>query len=82
MSYGSKLQIPPTNYHLLAAEQEPTKNVSEIFGEKSGEWTISRKMTRQKEKDEKRDRQEESNDSPEIPDCLEHQISPGKDLNQ
>ena len=52
MSYGSKLQIPPTNYHLLAAEQEPTKNVSEIFGGKSGEWTISRKMTRQKEKDE------------------------------
>ena len=80
MSYGSKLQIPPTNYHLLAAEQEPTKNVSEIFGGKSGEWTISRKMT--KAERERRDRQEESNDSPEIPDWLEHQISPGKDLNQ
>ena len=68
MSYGSKLQIPPTNYLLLAAEQEPSKNVLEMFGEKSGEWTLSRKMTRQKEKDERRDKQEESDDSPEIPD--------------
>ena len=23
VSYGSKLHIPPTNYHLLAAQQEP-----------------------------------------------------------
>ena len=23
--YGSKLHIPPTNYHLLAAQQEPYK---------------------------------------------------------
>ena len=25
VSYGSKLHIPPTNYHLLAAQQEPYK---------------------------------------------------------
>ena len=25
MPYGSKLHIPPTNYHLLAAQQEPYK---------------------------------------------------------
>ena len=24
-SYGSKLLVPPTNYHLLAAQQEPHK---------------------------------------------------------
>ena len=24
--YGSKLHIPPTNYHLLAAQQEPYNN--------------------------------------------------------
>ena len=42
-------------------------------------------MTRQKEKDERRDRKEESNDSPEIPDRVEHQISlaslPGRILS-
>ena len=42
---------------------------------KSGKWTISRKTARQKEsglyvrqKNEREDRKEESNDSPEIPD--------------
>ena len=44
------------------------------FLEKSGEWTISRKMSRQKEqedqteKNKRGDRKGESNDSPEIPD--------------
>ena len=54
--YGSKLHTPPTNYHLLAARQEPykkaqllIKNIWEFSGKRSGEWTISRKMTRQKE---------------------------------
>ena len=42
--YGSKLHIPPTNYHLLAAQQEPykkaqllTKNMWEFSGKKSQE---------------------------------------------
>ena len=57
--YGSKLHIPPTNYQLLAAQQEPykkaqplTKNIWEFSGKKSGEWTISRKMTWQKEQED------------------------------
>ena len=79
-----------TNYHLLAAPQEPLLSVPRGMrarrgggGERgggSGEWTISRTMTRQKEqadlaeerekrKRKKRgDRKGESNDSPEIPD--------------
>ena len=75
-------QAAPTNYHLLAAQQEPykkayplTKNIWSFLGEKeSGEWTISRKMTRQKEqkdwaeKNKRGDRKGESNDSPETPD--------------
>ena len=28
MPYGRKLYIPPTNYHLLAVQQEPYKNKS------------------------------------------------------
>ena len=49
MPYGSKLHIPQTNLHLLAAKQEPypkkahllTKNIEEFSGKCSGEW-ISR----------------------------------------
>ena len=35
------------------------KNVCEFSGRKSGEWTISRKMTRQKEQEEQAEKQEE-----------------------
>ena len=79
MPYGSQLHRPLTNYHLLAAQQEPyekawlfTKNVVEFSGKKLGEQTISRKMTRQKEqedlaaKNKRGDRKGEPNDSPEI----------------
>ena len=44
--------IPPTNDYLLTAQQEPYKKSLtpwEFLGRKLGEWTISRKMTRQKE---------------------------------
>ena len=40
MPYGRKLHIPPTNYHFLAAQQEPYKKKGgvsfneNIFGEK------------------------------------------------
>ena len=50
------------------------KNKYEFSGKKSGQWTISRKMTRQKEqedeaeKNKRGDRKGESNDNPEIPD--------------
>ena len=39
MPYGSKLYIPPTNYHLpvLAVEQEPNPKSQQ---KTSGEWTI------------------------------------------
>ena len=45
MPYGSKLHIPPTNYHLLAAQQEPYKkaeSLTKYIGVfwKTGEWTI------------------------------------------
>ena len=64
---GSKLHIPPTNYHLLAAQQEPYKKLTrneilEFSGEekkKSGEWTISSKMTRQKEQEDYRQKKKE-----------------------
>ena len=57
MLYGSKLQIPPINSHLLAAQKEPhkkakllTKDGVELCGEnKSGEWAISRTMAGKKE---------------------------------
>ena len=55
----SKLHIPPTNCHLLHAQQEPykkayplTKNIWEFSGKKSGEWTISRQITRKKEQED------------------------------
>ena len=38
VSYGSKLHTPPTNYHVLAAQQEPHKKafLNEKFGKFSG----------------------------------------------
>ena len=58
VSYGCKLHITPTNCHLLAAQQLQykeayllTKNVEEVSWNNSGEWTIRRKMTRQKEQE-------------------------------
>ena len=67
MPYGSMLHIPPTNLLLLAAKHEPykkvyllTKNIEQISGKSSEEWTSRQKKIRQKEF--------ESNDSPEIPD--------------
>ena len=81
MPYGSKLHIPPTNYHLLAARQEPykkakplTKNIWEFSGKKSqenGPLAVKRldgKSKRTRQKNKRRDRKGESNDSPEIPD--------------
>ena len=42
MLYGSTLHIPPTSYHLLAAQKKPyqkacplTKNIEDYCGEKS-----------------------------------------------
>ena len=37
--YGSKLHIPPTNYHLLAVQREPYKKAYLLT-----KWTMSRKM--------------------------------------
>ena len=79
--YGSKLHIPPINYHLLAAQQEPykksltlNKKYLSFLEKKSGEWTIRKKLqdrkskrTRQ-EKNKRGDRKGKSNDSPAIPD--------------
>ena len=74
------LSTPPTNYHLLAAKQEPdqktyhlTKHTEEFSRKNSGEWA-----SRQKKKDKTervtrlgrrtRDSKVESNDSPGVPD--------------
>ena len=79
MPHGSKLHIPPTNYPLLAAQQEPyekaqllMKNIW-VFWKKSQEngplakW-LDRKSKRTGQKNKSGDRKGESNDSPEIPD--------------
>ena len=65
-----------TNLLLLAAKHEPykkvyllTKNIEQISGKSSEEWTSRQKKIRQKEF--------ESNDSPEIPDRGETSDSPG-----
>ena len=59
------LQIPPTNYHFLAAQQEPYKKASlltkkwlSFLERKSGKLTISRKITRQKEQEDCAEKQE------------------------
>ena len=49
-------QAAHTTYNLLAAQQEPYKkqNKTKTFSgeKKAGEWTIRRKMTRQKERED------------------------------
>ena len=39
--YGSKPHLPPTNYHHLAAQQEPYKTA----------WLLKRKRERERERD-------------------------------
>ena len=61
--YGSKMHIPPTNYHRLAAQQEPCKKLNEkclkSFWLKSQEnGTIGRKMTSHKQQDNYAEKQE------------------------
>ena len=85
---GSKLHIPPTSNHLLATQQETykisdllTKNIGQFLLrkkiKKSGQWTISRKGTRQKgaiglgRKNPKENWKGKPSDSPEIPDRRE-----------
>ena len=53
--YGSTPHIPPTNFLLLTAKQEPykkayllTKNIEEISGKSSKERTSGQEKTRQK----------------------------------
>ena len=65
VQYGSKLYVPQTSYHLPAAQQEPHKkayllaNTTEQFsGNKSGELTISRKRTTQKEQQDQVEKQD------------------------
>ena len=77
------LHIPPTNYHLLAAKQEPNqkaylfkKHIDNFLGQKSQE---NRPVGTKMDKTEravrvgrrKRDSKVESNDCPEIPDRAE-----------
>ena len=87
MPYGSKLHIPPTNYHLLAAQQEPykkayplTKNIWEFSGEKKVRRTepLAEKWQDRKSKRTRQKKQERKsqNDSPVIPDRRGHQTSP------
>ena len=75
LSYGSKLHIPPTNYHFLAAQQEPYKKSLTLnqkclrtFFLKKQENRQDRKSKRTVQKNERGDRKGESNDGPEIPD--------------
>ena len=66
----SKLHIPPANYHLLSAQQEPykkgylvKKNVGECSGDRtSEEWTINKKMTRPKEQLDKAEKSKTRDD--------------------
>ena len=74
------LHIPPTNFLLLTAKQEPykkayllTKNIEEFSGKSleeraSRQKTIDRKGNRTRQKNKRGDSKVESNDSPEIPD--------------
>ena len=72
-------KIPPTNYHLSAAKQEPyqkayllTKNNEEFSGEKGqengpvGRKKRDRKKNGSRQKNKRPDSKVESNDSPEI----------------
>ena len=49
VSYGSKQHIPPTNYHLLAAQQLLFKNVWKFSGRSQEKGPLAEKMTRLKE---------------------------------
>ena len=82
MPYGGKLHIPPTIYHLLAAQQEPYKKAYVLMkniGESSGKVRSRDHFQKQWQdrKKERRDRKGESNDSSEIPDMQETQDIPG-----
>ena len=55
-TYGSMLQIPPTNYHLVAAKQEKyqkasllTKMLKKFWKKSQKNGPAGRKKTRQKE---------------------------------
>ena len=58
MPYGSKLHIPPTNYHLLAAQQEPYKKKSLTLNEKYLRvfWKKSQENGPEAEKNDKTER--------------------------
>ena len=65
--YGSMLHIPPTNFYLLAAKQNPypkaylsTKNTEEFSGEKSEEnWPVGRKKTTTTSQKEKKQEEQQ-----------------------
>ena len=72
MPYGSKLHIPHTSYHLLAAQQEPyiqkslSNNILEIFVEKNtqengplAEEENDKTKSRTRQKNKRRDRKGE-----------------------
>ena len=54
MPYGSKLHTPPTNYHLLAAQQKPYKKAS--LNEKFGTFSGGEKKKKKKVKENTRNR--------------------------
>ena len=67
------ISMPPilqTNYHLLAAKQEPYQTIGEFFWKKSGEWASRQKKDKNRnsngsrQKNKKGDCKVESNDSP------------------
>ena len=55
MPYGSKLHIPPTNYHPLAAQQEPYKNSltpdEQRWREKVRKWQDTERQRTSDERD-------------------------------
>ena len=89
MLYGSKLHIPPTIYHLLAAQQEPYKKTTTInkkylsFLEKSQKNDKTERARGLGRKKKRGDRKGKSNDSLEIPDRRETDIPglPSRDVS-
>ena len=69
MLYGSKLHIPPTNYHLLAAKQQPYQKRKVLRHDRKSNGS------RQKKKGGKST--VESDESAEIPDRRETSDIPG-----
>ena len=69
-----QLSSPSCSTRAIQKSLTLNEKYESFLGEKSGEWTISRKTTRQKkqedkaEKNKRGDRKGKSNDSPEIPD--------------